>query len=428
MDGFTKTKLAPLLLAILLCQGCAHGIMTARSDITENAIPAHRLPAAFAGKSKDNLVPVDFTWLRRPPMDEHIIGPMDILGIYIQDVLDAESLLPTVHFPVRDTSDLIEAPSVGHPVDVQPDGTASLPLVGNISLQGKTLSQAADTIRSAYLAESILRPGRERVMVDLIKPRSVEVFVVREDTDPNTPALTRRDTQVFAKRGTSTLLELPIYHNDVLTALSETGGLPGVDGFNEVWILRSSKTRKQAQILGAFESGSRPEDIVEYYDSEFVRIPLRVCPGQPAPFTMEDVILQDGDVVFIEARDIEYFLVGGLIAGAKIPIPRDHDVDVIEAIAIANSNVNGPAGNATATNFRSGPGNIVAPTDAVVVRQLSNGEQIKILVDLKVAMNDPRERIRILPRDLIILRYKPRELLANIALNFINVNYSIPNN
>ena len=87
----------------------------------------------------------------------------------------------------------------------------------------------------------------------------------------------------------------------------------------------------------------------------------------------------------------------------------------------------GPSGNATATNFRSGPGNIVAPTDVVVLRKLPNGEQVKILVDLRVAMNNPHERIAVMPRDMIILRYKPSELISNIALNFINFNYQLPN-
>ena len=61
----------------------------------------------------------------------------------------------------------------------------------------------------------------------------------------------------------------------------------------------------------------------------------------------------------------------------------------------------------------------------MVLRTLDNGEQVKILVDLRVAFNDHRERINILPRDMIVLRYKPRELMANIALNFVNFNYSI---
>ena len=163
------------------------------------------------------------------------------------------------------------------------------------------------------------------------------------------------------------------------------------------------------------------------HQSQFVRIPLRVCPGQQLPFSPSDVILEDGDVVFIESRDIEFFATGGLIGGGKYAIPRDHDVDILEAIAIANGNVVGPSGNATATNFRSGPGNIVAPTDVVVLRRLPNGEQVKILVDLRVAMNNPHERIAVMPRDMIILRYKPSELVSNIALNFINFNYQLPN-
>ena len=64
----------------------------------------------------------------------------------------------------------------------------------------------------------------------------------------------------------------------------------------------------------------------------------------------------------------------------------------------------------------------------VVVRKLPNGEQIKILVDLRIAVNDANERLRVMPRDLILVRYKPSELLSNIALNFINFNYQIPTN
>ena len=41
-------------------------------------------------------------------------------------------------------------------------------------------------------------------------------------------------------------------------------------------------------------------------------------------------------------------------------------------------------------------------------------------------MNDPKERINIMSRDLIVLKYKPVELMGNIALNFVNFNYIFP--
>ena len=96
---------------------------------------------------------------------------------------------------------------------------------------------------------------------------------------------------------------------------------------------------------------------------------------------------------------------------------------------MANGNAVGPAGiNAVATNFRNGPGNIVPPTRAIVVRRLADGRQIKIRVDLRAALDDPRERILIQPEDFVLLKYTPGEIATNLALNFVNVGYAIPNN
>ena len=243
----------------------------------------------------------------------------------------------------------------------------------------------------------------------------------------------RRDTQVFAKRGSGFSLDLPVYRNDVMHALTESGGLPGTDAFNDIWVLKAgmTDTSEQSQIVKWIEDGKSGPEIEQLSTTgcRVVQIPLRVIPGQPLPFAPEDVILNNGDVVYISSRDTEYFNGGGLLQGGRFRMPRDRDIDVIDAIAIANGNVGGPAGsNAAGNNFRSGPGNIVPPTRVIVIRKLPTGEQIKIRVDLKAAMNDPNERIIIQPRDLVVLKYKPGELLSNVALNFVNIGFNIPNN
>ena len=413
---------------VMACQGCAHGITSHRTRIKTNAIPAHRLPAELRAPARDRLVPLDFTQLRRTPIKEHVIGSGDILGVYIEDVLAVENQLPPVFFPNANGSDpLITIPSVGHPVKVQADGTVLLPIVGAVDVAGLTIAQSVEKFKEVYGEESIIT-DQTFVSVDLIRPRTVEVFVIREDSISNGISFKSPNAELYAKRGSATAVELAAYQNDVLHALAETGGLPGVDAFNEVWILRGAEVGEEQRMAIMGQLQADPDGVINGpHESHFVRIPLRVCPGQQLPFTASDVVLHDGDVVFIESREVEYFTTGGLIAGGKFPLPRDQDTDVLEAIAIANANVIGPAGNATATNFRSGPGNIVAPTDAIVVRQLPNGEQIKILVDLRIAMNDSDERISVMPRDLIILRYKPSELVSNIALNFVNFNYAVDN-
>lgn len=419
--------LVAIVAATLLCQGCVHGLSGQRVGVSENALPAHLAREAFSSIStKDSLVPIDFTWLRQPAPEEHVIGPEDILGIYIQGVLDVPDQLPDVYFPVQERRSIVKSPSIGHPIEVRADGTVSLPLLDPIRVEGLTLSEATEAIRRPYIAGDIVSEQRGRVSVTVIRPRTYRVFVVRQDAELAGPSLVRGDTQPLTKRGSSQVLELPVYENDLLTALSETGGLPGIDAYNEVWILRNSPEANS--VLASLQMGQSPETLGMQPSADFVRVPLRVCPGQAAPFAPSDIVLAEGDIVFLESREIEYFLTGGLIGGGKFPLPRDHDVDILEAIAIANTNVLGPAGNATATNFRSGPGNIVAPTDVIVLRQLENGEQVKIAVDLREAFNDHRERIHVLPRDMIVLRYKPKELMANIALNFVNFSYLIPSN
>jgi hypothetical protein len=42
------------------------------------------------------------------------------------------------------------------------------------------------------------------------------------------------------------------------------------------------------------------------------------------------VILNEGDVVYLPRR-VEYFYTGGLLRGARIPLPRDEDIDALEA-------------------------------------------------------------------------------------------------
>src|SRR5439155_4282031 len=63
-----------------------------------------------------------------------------------------------------------------------------------------------------------------------------------------------------------------------------------------------------------------------------IRVPLRMRPNEPLPFRPEDVLLKNGDIVFIESRETEVYYTGGLLPVAELPLPRDYDLDVLEAI------------------------------------------------------------------------------------------------
>jgi hypothetical protein len=63
------------------------------------------------------------------------------------------------------------------------------------------------------------------------------------------------------------------------------------------------------------------------------------------------------------------------------------------------------------------------PTDAIIVRQLCDGSQIPIRIDLKEAFDDPRQRVLIQPEDVVILRYKCSEEIINTALGLVQFNF-----
>ncbi len=229
------------------------------------------------------------------------------------------------------------------------------------------------------------------------------------------------------RRGTANTIELPSFENDVLHALTQTGGLPGEDARNELWVLRGAAASGQAEVLERIQNGSDPA-AAALTGASIVRIPLTAIPGQPLPFGPTDIVLHDGDVLYVQSRANEVYYTGGLMPGGQFLLPRDYDLDVVNAISLAGGAPNGPAGFPLIPQFRSGsgPGNIVAPTRVMIVRKLADGAQVKIHVDLRKALNDPREHVLIQPGDTIMVFWKPWELAANIGLNMINFQYSIP--
>lgn len=162
-----------------------------------------------------------------------------------------------------------------------------------------------------------------------------------------------------------------------------------------------------------------PSDYLQWYgrDTHVIRIPVRLNPGERAHFLETDIILQEGDIVFIESRETEIFYTGGLLGGGQYTLPRDYDLDVLGAIAIASGRT---AGGSSGTGFGSRMGGVsamnqdisVSASDVVILRQFPNGTQVPIKVDLNKAMRDPAHRVPIQPGDYIVLQYKRHEAIA----------------
>jgi hypothetical protein len=290
---------------------------------------------------------------------------------------------------------------------------------------GLTLPQAAEAIRLHYADKQLIKPETDRVLVTLLQPRQHQVLVFRQES----PAFTVGTPGVVSsgKRGTGHVVDLAAYENDLAHALAVTGGLPGLDAYNEVIIFRgafgdpSGRALLHQQLEGehdgkaALARGAR----------KIIRVPLRLPPGTPPPFCPEDVVLQTGDVVFLEARDSDLFFTGGLLPSAVHILPRDVDVDVLEAVVrVGGPLFNGAFGgsNLSGALIQPGIGN-PSPSHLVVVRKTPGGGQLAIEVDLRQAMRDSRERIRVVPGDLLVLQEKPGEALGRyFTQTFFNFN------
>ena len=106
----------------------------------------------------------------------------DVLGIFIEGVLGQYEADPPIYHPPASTG---LPPVLGFPIPVGEGGKLSLPMIPEIDVDGKTLSQIKDAIKKAYMGgkEPILNEG-DRIFVGLIhKTRSEFEDDAKKGTD-----------------------------------------------------------------------------------------------------------------------------------------------------------------------------------------------------------------------------------------------------
>lgn len=426
--GGKSLRITVALMALAaICTGC--------SSVARTAIPANCVQPNILDKPRGDRQPIDFSKLRQDPPAVYQLAAHDILGIYVEGVLGKSDEAPPVYMPQR-WSDQAESmpPALGFPVPVREDGTISLPLTRPILVAGLTVAQVEDEIRKAYTVDQkILQPGRDRIIVTLMRKRTYNVLVVREDTAGAQRGGVRggqRGMYEPERAGITKAVELPAYENDVLHALAATGGLPGIDTKNQIKIMRGAfrSPEERDEFLRRLDDPATREEVLAT-GRKIQKIPLRIGPyDPPLNLTQEDIILNSGDIVFIESRDEEVFYTGGLLAGGQYPLPRDFDLDVLGAIAMSGGSIaaaagGGGPGTMVGAAGRGGVGGIFPPTRVIVLRNVE-GQQVAIKLNLKTAMLNPQERILVQPNDIIILEYTPFEMVMNLLVNntLLNLN------
>ncbi len=456
----TVRALFMLILAAshVFLQGCASLTNPVRNGMSVEQL-AHELRAI----STEEFVMVPLSLLGQPPMKEYRVGPGDLLGIWVDGIPGEKNQNPPLpQLPDKDLPGSLP-PGVGTPVPVQENGAIQLPLIGKVVVEGLTLAKIHTELVDAYTVKrKILPPGKENIVVTLIRPRHHRVIVMREDSATgSTIAGSIGQTLVgLTTRGTGHVLNLAPSENDVLHALAQTGGLPGRDAYREVVIhrgqfapqikvarvesgvhnaealanLRSGKgtERETSTRLATFGTppiatlgtpqGICPDQAWIHCDHRVIRIPLALPPHAPIPFSPEDVILHSGDVVYLESRDRDVFYTGGLLPAGQHLLPRDFDLDVIEAVSrIGGPLVNGgvAVSNLSGAIIQPGIGN-PSPKLVSIVRKDPGGNQVVINVDLHRALRDPNQRVILKAGDVVILQETPLQSLTRFVLQSIN--------
>lgn len=204
-------------------------------------VPIEKVDHDFAMPHRNGMHTVDLSLLHQVPPAEHRVDAGDVLGIYIEGILGS----PQQPLPVYQPQNPDLAPSTGYPVQVRGDGTISLPNVGPLPVRGLTIPQVEQVIHQAYTEKvKFFKPGVNGILVSLQKPRTYRVLVIRQETGNDAANQLRMQTGAFRpdKLGNGRVVSLPAYRNDVLNALAETGGLPGQDAENVIYVIRGGQT------------------------------------------------------------------------------------------------------------------------------------------------------------------------------------------
>ncbi len=396
---------AMMLFGAAFSGGCA-----SLSNPVADGVPVRRLPDEVLGRPKSDLKPIPLTLLRQREIEIYRLDKGDVLAIVAEEIIAPANTAVPVRIPDQFNS----TAAIGFPVPVGGDGTISIARLPALNVRGKTLAEVEQLIKDTASGKNggpeLVNPKNARVTVQLLQKRIYTVTVVREDTQPS-PQTGQGGVFLGAnKKGNGYTLKLQAGENDVLHALNASGGPPGLDAKNEIVILR-----------GQYD----PNDP----GKSTTRIPLRIYPEQQLTLNEADIVLKDGDVVTIESRDstTEVFYAAGVAGSRQFSLPRDYDLNVIQALTLVGAPLanggftqNAFIGNAVNTGLGS-----PSPALLTVLRQLPNGQQLAIKVDLNRALRDPRERLRVQGGDILVMQERPGEAAFRYLTQTLRSNAAV---
>lgn len=205
------------------------------------------------------------------------------------------------------------------PVDILPDGTASLPLIGSARLSELTLSQATLWLQALYKAQ-LLRP---ELQLTLVQPRPLRVSVLGEVERPGIYTLTSQETS--STEATVVMTGLPT----VVDAIQKAGGVTNLADLSQV-TLRRRMPGSQAQfrrtnldLLALIREGDMVQNPI-LFDGDTIRI-TRAQEAVPEAVELSSTT--------VSPKEITVYVVGEVTSPGALLLPAN--TPLVQAVLAA---------------------------------------------------------------------------------------------
>jgi polysaccharide export outer membrane protein len=345
--ALTVRRCAGGLLVTLVALISAGGCVTTTYRASE-------LPPEYIAKPIDRLNKADLSRLTSYSVRSNQIGIGDLLEIGVFSGYGANKIDPVK-------------------VNVAPDGTADVPLIGPVGLSGMTPDEASQAIEVAARQRDVFR--------------TPHVFVRIEE---------QRKNRIYVSGAVNTqgVVEIPRGNSTLLSAILEAGGLTE-DASPDVTIRRPALSQNIPDALRGNPlrlAGSGNSVVLASYDEG---------PGEQAETIQVDLVsatqegkggyyLDDGDVVHVKKRPDRKIQVSGLVKSpGDFEMPPNEDLYLVNAVALAG-------------------GTSVQGADSVlVIRRVSGAEEpITIKASIREALKN-HGNIRIQENDVVMVEETP---------------------